>query len=202
MSSAVLSSLHEQLKKCFETLKANRSVWDGELAECKPLMSSLGNLAVQLKALKNVQIANTPLANFPSLQERLRYKLLLAVDAILGKLADKMDALQKVQGAISQQVSAVFQFYEKNTDTLDIAVCVSRSAICPSISDMLEWLQDAERYYRLQLVQRRYLLQTLTPSDLTLMETAPKRWESLHSASGEERIADAMCQVSFFMETE
>ncbi|XP_073678454.1 AFG2-interacting ribosome maturation factor [Garra rufa] len=202
MSSAVLLSLHQQLKKCFETLKANKTIWDGELAECKPLMSSLGNLAVQLKALKSVQIANTPLASFPSLQERLHYKLSLAVDAVLGKLAEKMDALQKVRDGISQQVSAVFQFYEKNTDALDINACVSRSAICPSISDMLEWLQDANRYYRLQLMQRKNFLQMLTPNDLTLMETAPKRWESLHSASGEERIADALCQVSFFMDTE
>lgn len=90
MSSAVLLSLQQQLKKCFETLKANESVWDRELAECKPLMSSLGNLTVQLKALKNVQIANTPLANFPRLQERLHYRLSLAVDAVLGKLAEKM----------------------------------------------------------------------------------------------------------------
>ncbi|KTF86024.1 hypothetical protein cypCar_00014447 [Cyprinus carpio] len=100
-----------------------------------------------------------------------------------------MDALQSVRDAISKQVSAVFQFYEKNTDTLDIAGCVSRSAICPSISDMLEWLQYAYRYYHLQLVQRRNLLQTLTPNDLTLMEMTPKKWESLHSATGEERIA-------------
>ncbi|KAL1256165.1 hypothetical protein QQF64_014226 [Cirrhinus molitorella] len=165
-------------------------------------MGSLGNLAMQLKALKNIQLANTPLASFVSLDERLHYKLSLAVDAVLAKLAGKMDALQKVRDAISQQVSAVFQFYEKNTDTLDIKTCVSRSAICPSISDMLEWLQAADRYYRLQLVQRRNLLQTLTPNDLTLMEMAPKRWESLHSASGEQRITDALCQVSFFMETE
>ncbi|XP_059365435.1 AFG2-interacting ribosome maturation factor-like [Carassius carassius] len=202
MSSANLLSLHQHLKKCFDTLKVNKSVWDSELAECQPLMSSLGNLAVQLKALKNVQIANTPLASFPSLQERLHYKLSLAVDVVLGKLSEKMNALQSVRDAISQQVSAVFQFYEKNTDTLDIAGCVSRSAICPSISDMLEWLQDADRYYCLQLVQRRNLLQTLTPNDLTLMETAPKKWESLLSATGEQRIADALCQVSFFMETE
>ncbi|KAK2886870.1 hypothetical protein Q8A67_015098 [Cirrhinus molitorella] len=202
MSSAVLLSLHQQLRKCFETLKANKTIWDGELAECKSLMGSLGNLAMQLKALKNIQLANTPLASFVSLDERLHYKLSLAVDAVLAKLAGKMDALQKVRDAISQQVSAVFQFYEKNTDTLDIKTCVSRSAICPSISDMLEWLQAADRYYRLQLVQRRNLLQTLTPNDLTLMEMAPKRWESLHSASGEQRITDALFQVSFFMETE
>ncbi|XP_048056995.1 uncharacterized protein C1orf109 homolog [Megalobrama amblycephala] len=202
MSSSALLSMNQELKTCFKVLKANKLVWDSGIDECKPLLSSLGNLAVQLKALKSVQISNTPLSSFPSLHERLHYKLSLAVDAVLMKLAEKMDVLQRVRDAVGQQVSAVFQFYEKNADSLDIAGCVSRSAVCPSVSDMLEWLQDAERYYRLQLVQRRNLLQSLTPSDLTLMETAPKRWESLHSASGEERIADALCQVSFFMETE
>ncbi|XP_051527570.1 ribosome biogenesis protein C1orf109 homolog isoform X1 [Myxocyprinus asiaticus] len=202
MSNPVLVSLHQQLKKCFEVLKVNKNVWESVLAECIPLMSSLGNLAVQLKALKNVQLANTPLAKFPSLQERLHYKLSLAVDTVLGKLAEKMDALQTVRNAISKQVSAVFQFYEKNTDALDIACCVSRSATCPSIADMLEWLQDADCYYRLQLLQRRKLLWMLKPTDLTLMETEPKRWESLHSSSREERIADALCQVSFFMDIE
>lgn len=202
MSSAVLSPMHQELKQCFEVLRVNKATWDSALCECEPLLSSLGNLAMQMKALTSVQLTNTPLASFPSLHERLHYKLSLAVDAALGKLAEKMDALQRVRDAIGQQVSAVFQLYEKNTDTLDIPACVSRSAVCPSISDMLEWLQDAERHYRLQLVQRRNLLQMLTPSDLTLMETAPKRWESIHSASGEERIADALCQVSFFMETE
>ncbi|XP_051527572.1 ribosome biogenesis protein C1orf109 homolog isoform X3 [Myxocyprinus asiaticus] len=166
MSNPVLVSLHQQLKKCFEVLKVNKNVWESVLAECIPLMSSLGNLAVQLKALKNVQLANTPLAKFPSLQERLHYKLSLAVDTVLGKLAEKI------------------------------------SATCPSIADMLEWLQDADCYYRLQLLQRRKLLWMLKPTDLTLMETEPKRWESLHSSSREERIADALCQVSFFMDIE
>ncbi|XP_051992293.1 ribosome biogenesis protein C1orf109 homolog isoform X2 [Xyrauchen texanus] len=150
MSNPVVVSLHQQLKTCFEVLKVNKNVWESVLAECIPLISSLGNLAVQLKALKNVQLANTPLAKFPSLQERLHYKLSLAVDSVLGKLAEKTDALQTVRDAIDQQVSAVFQFYEKNTDTLDIACCISRSATCPSIADMLQWLQDADCYYSLQ----------------------------------------------------
>lgn len=200
MSSPVLASFHEQLHKCFEVLKANKSIWEGVLVDCKPLMSSLGNLAMQMKALKNVQLANTPLAHFTSLQEHLHYKLSLAVDTVLRKLDEKMDALQTARNTISQHVSAAFQFYEKNTDTLDVACCVTRSAACPSIADMLEWLQDADRHYRLQLLQRRNFLQMLTPTDLTLMETAPKRWESLRSPSKEERIADALCQVSFFME--
>lgn len=141
------------------------------------------------------------------------------------------DALQTARNTISQHVSAAFQFYEKHTNTLDIVCCVTRSATRPSISDMLEWLQDADRHYRLQyplktfsfsrlslcitftnptmsemyvafmyqhkaflsftlrLLQRRNFMEMLTPTDLALMETAPKRWESLRSPSREERIA-------------
>lgn len=38
-------------------------------------------------------------------------------------------------------------------------------------------------------IQRRNLLQLLKPDDLTLLETAPKRWTSLESPRGEERIS-------------
>lgn len=90
MSSSVLLSMNQELKTCFEVLKANKLVWDSAIDECKPLLSSLANLVAQLKALKSVQITNTPLASFPSLHERLHYKLSLAVDVVLMKLAEKM----------------------------------------------------------------------------------------------------------------
>lgn len=59
-------------------------------------------------------------------------------------------SLQSVRDSISNQVSAVFQLYEQNTDSLDLLTVIERSAAAPSVSDMLEWLQDAERHYRQQ----------------------------------------------------
>lgn len=59
-------------------------------------------------------------------------------------------SLQSVRDSISNQVSAVFQLYEQNTDSLDLPSVTERSATAPSLSDMLEWLQDAERHYRQQ----------------------------------------------------
>nr|XP_021323656.1 uncharacterized protein C1orf109 homolog isoform X1 [Danio rerio] len=142
MPGSALLSLQQELRRGFEALKAAKDAFDGGHAECQELVSSLGNLALQLKALKQVQISKTPLSGFPCLQQRLHYKLSLAVDALLAKLAEKI------------------------------------------------------------LMQSRLLLQTLTPTDLTSMETAPNRWRSLRSARQEERIADALCQVSIFLETE
>ena len=90
MSNPALSSLHQALRKSFKSLENNQKVWKSGLAECSPLMASLGNLAEQTRALSGVQISNTPLRDFPDLEERLRFKLLQATDTVLGKLTEKM----------------------------------------------------------------------------------------------------------------
>ncbi|TSK31323.1 hypothetical protein Baya_3433 [Bagarius yarrelli] len=124
--------------------------WNGVIEECTPLLGSLGNLAEQLRSLKSVEISNTPLSAFPDLSERLQHKLLNALDTVLGQLCEKVDALGLVRDSVSKQVSLVFQMYEENSDLLPISTCVARCALSPSIADMLEWLKDAERYYRIQ----------------------------------------------------
>lgn len=89
MSKSTLS-LHEALKKSFKSLEQNQKAWNSVLDECMPLMGSLGNLAEQLLALKSVDISITPLTRFPELHDRLRFKLLVAVDTVLDKLSEKM----------------------------------------------------------------------------------------------------------------
>ncbi|TDH03922.1 hypothetical protein EPR50_G00146800 [Perca flavescens] len=199
MSNPALISLHQALKKGFQSLENNQKVWTSVLADCSPLMVSLGNLAEQSRALSNVQISNTPLRDFPDLEERLRFKLLQATDTVLGKLNEKMSSLQSVRDSISNQVFAVFQHYEQNTDSLDLLTVTERSATAPSVSDMLEWLQDAERHYRQQFLRRKTLLQTLRADDFSLLELAPKRWKSWDSPSAEDHIKDTLCKVSFFI---
>uniref|UniRef100_UPI003AAE6FB8 AFG2-interacting ribosome maturation factor n=1 Tax=Centroberyx gerrardi TaxID=166262 RepID=UPI003AAE6FB8 len=202
MSKPALLSLQQALRKSFQSLENNQKLWQSVLAECSPLIVSLGNLAEQLRALSNVQISNTPLSAFPDLQERLHFKLIQATDTVLGKLNEKMSSLQSVRDAVSNQVSGVFQLYEQNTDSLDLLTLTERSASAPSVADMLEWLQDAERHYRQQYLRRKTLLQTLRADDLSLLESAPKRWESLQSPSGEDSITDTLFKVSFFMESQ
>lgn len=202
MSKPALISLHQALKRSFQNLENNQKVWRSVLVDCSPLMVSLGNLAEQSRALSNVQISNTPLRDFPDLEERLRFKLIQATDTVLCQLNEKMSSLQSVRDAISNQVSAVFQLYQQNADSLDVLTVTERSATAPSVSDMLEWLQDAERHYRQQFLRRKTLLQTLRADDLSLLESAPKRWKSLESPSTEDSITDTLCKVSFFTESQ
>ncbi|XP_072227329.1 AFG2-interacting ribosome maturation factor [Leuresthes tenuis] len=200
MSNPALSSLHQALRRGFETLDTNREVWRSALAECSPLLESLGNLAEQMRALSSVHISSTPLRDFPELQERLHFKLLQAADTVLGKLSDKMCSLQSVRDAVSNQLAALLQL--QNAGGLGLPAVTERSAAVPSVADMLEWLQDAERHYRRQFLRRKTLLQTLRPDQLSLLESAPSRWKSLESPDAEQRITDILCRVSFFMQSQ
>ncbi|XP_029023782.1 ribosome biogenesis protein C1orf109 homolog [Betta splendens] len=202
MSRPTFTPLRQALVKSFQTLESNQKLWASALSECSPLMASLGNLAEQSRALSKVHIPDTPLGTFPDLEQRLRFKLLQAMDTVLGKLNEKMSSLQSVRDAISNQVSTVFQLYEQNRDVLDLPTVTKRSATSPSIADMMEWLQDAERHYQQQFLRRTVLLQMLRADDLSLLESAPKRWKSLESPSAEENITDILCKVSFFMESQ
>ncbi|XP_074542853.1 AFG2-interacting ribosome maturation factor [Halichoeres trimaculatus] len=202
MSKPALHSLHQALRKSFQSLENNQRIWNSVLVDCSPLMVSLGNLAEQSRALSNVQISNTPLRDFPELEERLRFKLLEATDTVLTKLNEKMSSLQSVRDSISNQVSAVHQLYEQNSDNLDLPTLTERSATAPSVSDMLGWLQDAERHYRQQFLRRKTLLLTLRADDLSMLEAAPKRWKSMESPTAEDQITDIICKVSFFMESQ
>ncbi|XP_058475812.1 AFG2-interacting ribosome maturation factor [Solea solea] len=202
MSSPAVSSVHQALQKSFKNLENCQKVWKSALTECSPLLESLGNLAEQSKALSNVQLSDTPLRVFPDLEDRLRFKLLQAMDTVLGKLNDKLSSLQSVRDTISSHASGVLQLYELHTDSLDLLAVTERSATTPSIADMLGWLQDAERHYRQQFLRRKALLQMLRADNLSLVESAPQRWESLESASAEDCITDILCKVSFFMESE
>lgn len=90
ISRPTLSALHQAFRNSFAALESNQRLWGSELAECSPLLGSLGNLAEQMRALSNVRVSSTPLGTFPKLEERLRFKLQEAADTVLEKLNEKM----------------------------------------------------------------------------------------------------------------
>ncbi|XP_054620505.1 ribosome biogenesis protein C1orf109 homolog [Dunckerocampus dactyliophorus] len=201
MSKSALLTLHQALRRGFCSLESNQQLWTSVLADCVPLVSSLENLTEQSRALSNVQISNTPLKDFPDLEELLRFKILQAMDTVLCKLHEKMASLQSVRDAISNQVSTVVQLYEQNADSLDLPTVTERSAAIPSVVDMLEWLQDAERHYQRQFLRRKTLLHTLSTDNLSLVESSTKKWKDMDTPSAEDHITDTLCKVFFFMES-
>ncbi|XP_057684552.1 AFG2-interacting ribosome maturation factor [Corythoichthys intestinalis] len=201
MSKPALLTVHQALRKSFQNLENNQKTWASVLAECTPLMASLENLAEQSRALSNIQLSDTPLKDFPEVEDLLRFKLSQAMDTVLCKLHQNMASFQSLRDSISNQVSTVVQLYEQNLDSLDLATVTERSAVIPSVVDMLEWLQDAERHYRQQFMRRKILLHALSSDNLKILGSATTKWKDLENPRAEDQITDALCKVSFFMES-
>ncbi|KAM9824054.1 AFG2-interacting ribosome maturation factor [Neosynchiropus ocellatus] len=201
MSQSSLPALQQALRRSFQSLDGSQKQWASVSSECAPLLVSLGNLAEQSRALSAVHISRTPLRVFPDLEDRLTFKLVQAADVLLCKLHEKMSSLQSVRDSVGNQVAAVFQLYQQNLDHLDLHAATQRSAIVPSVADMMAWLQDAERHYRQQYLRRKALLQTLKAEELSKLELISKRWNSLENPSAERHVSDMLCKVSFFLES-
>lgn len=80
--------MHQALRRGFQKLESNQREWTLLLGACSPLVVSVGGLAQQLRALSQVQLPDTPLRAFPDLGERLRFKLLHALDTVLVQLQE------------------------------------------------------------------------------------------------------------------
>ncbi|XP_063810420.1 AFG2-interacting ribosome maturation factor [Pseudophryne corroboree] len=198
---AALLSAQQSLRQCFDVIEQQQEEWKHVLMECEPLISTLSNLAEQLQACQKVTFTQTPLGGFTDLQDRLRYKLEAAVDLTLEKLNDNMCTLQKVRDSVSQKVGSTLYVYEVNAEVLSLEASLQRTSLSPSIADMLEWLQDIEKYYRNQYLQRRLLLQ-LHNDCLTEMKSLPHSWAKLedNSSSKQQFVQDTLLNVSFFRE--
>ncbi|PWA16804.1 hypothetical protein CCH79_00017887 [Gambusia affinis] len=188
-------SLQVAVRRSFVALQDQRAAWRSVLEECDPLMESLGNLGEQMKALSRVRVSDTPLRAFPDLQERLQFQLLQAVDLLLQRLRDRMSRLQSIRDSVGGHVSAALQLYQDSADGLDVAVATQRSSVAPSIADMLEWLQDGERFVSsperwCRFLQRKTLLLTLRRDDRVQLEGAAEAWRSLDSPDAEQQITD------------
>ncbi|XP_069827783.1 AFG2-interacting ribosome maturation factor isoform X2 [Dendropsophus ebraccatus] len=198
---AALLSVQQSLRQCFDAIEQQQEEWSRAILECAPLVISLSNLAEQLQSCQKVAFPKTPLSGFSDLQDRLRYKLEAAVDLTLEKLNDKMCILQSVRDCVSQQVGSVLYVYEVNAEKLGLESLLGRTSHSPSIADMLEWLQDAEKYYRNQYLQRKLLLQ-IQDNRLSDIKNLTRSWERLNDTftAKQHLVTDMLLNVSFFRE--
>nr|XP_033809580.1 uncharacterized protein C1orf109 homolog isoform X2 [Geotrypetes seraphini] len=176
--SQALLAIHQALKKCFRAVEEQQEVWSKTVPEFKPLLGSLSNLAEQLQACQKVAFEHTPLKAFPDLQQRLSYRLISTMEDVMQRVAEKMTELQKVRDAVSQQVAAVFHVYMQQAEELGVLASLERSAVCPSVADMLEWLQDIERHYRNDYLRRKILLQ-VRYDNLPEIQGLPEVWNAV-----------------------
>uniref|UniRef100_A0A250XW31 Uncharacterized protein C1orf109 n=1 Tax=Castor canadensis TaxID=51338 RepID=A0A250XW31_CASCN len=196
-----LRAVQEALKKCFPAVEEQQGLWQSTVRDCQPLLASLSNLAEQLQAAQNLRFEDVPaLRAFPDLQERLRRKQLEAGDSVLDKLAERLATLLKVRDTVSSHVEQVFQTYEQHATAVGIDGVLQPSAISPSVADMLEWLQDIERYCRSSYLKRKYLLSSIQWGNLADIQALPKAWDQISEDEHQDLVQAILLNVSFFLE--
>ncbi|XP_028936173.1 uncharacterized protein C1orf109 homolog isoform X1 [Ornithorhynchus anatinus] len=196
-----LTRVREVLKACFRAVERQQNVWRSALQDCRPLLGSLGNLAEQVEAAQNVAFEAAPLGAFPDLRERLKRKQLTAGDTILDKLEERMAVLLGVRDAVSGHVERAFEVYEQHARPADIDAILLRSAVIPSIADMLEWLQDIERSYRNLYLGKRDLINQISWDNLPFLQALPQAWERVSEDDHQDLVHDTLLMVSFFLDS-
>ncbi|XP_074832293.1 AFG2-interacting ribosome maturation factor [Carettochelys insculpta] len=189
--------LHQSLQKGFQAIHQQQGAWQQAMMECQPLLSSLSNLAEQMQACQRVTFAHTPLRSFPDLEEQLKNKHRSAAEILLEELGTKVADLQKVRDAVSGYVGTVFQLYEQHVDVLSFEASVQRTALNPSLADMLEWLHDIEKHYRHVYLEIKLLLLQIRYENLPDMQTLPQSWERILEHSCNNIVPDTLLKVSF-----
>ncbi|XP_071957531.1 AFG2-interacting ribosome maturation factor-like [Antedon mediterranea] len=162
----------KQLKKSFKTVNVQETQWKEINIKSLVLVESLLNLAEQRNCcLRAVEAANNPVvAQFPDLADRLNASLLYSMEVVMKKLRENMHSLQEIQKKVSRINNNSMEVYNKHHKVLGLDRAIKRSATCPSISDMLEWLADLARIFSQEITMRNVLLDKIRYEDENSMK--------------------------------
>ncbi|RMB91268.1 hypothetical protein DUI87_32407 [Hirundo rustica rustica] len=170
------------------------------LAASGPLLDSLAALAAQVRAARRLPWDASPLGAFPELRARLWRKQRGAAEALLERLGERREELRAVRDAVAAAGAAVLRLYEERGPA-ELPAVLRRGPRCPSLADVLEGLQDVERYYRHLYLESKLLLQRITLDSLADVEALPQSWERILERYKEDSVVqDTLLKVSLFVE--
>ncbi|XP_027602701.1 uncharacterized protein C1orf109 homolog isoform X2 [Pipra filicauda] len=170
------------------------------LSAWAPLLGALGALAAQMRAARRLPWDAAPLGAFPELRARLWRKQRGAAEALLEQLGGRRAELREVRDAAGAAAGAVLRVYEERAAELGPEGALRRGPRCPSLADVLEGLQDVERYYRHLYLDSKLLLQRLSCDSLADMEALLQSWERILEHHKEDIVQDTLLKVSLFVE--
>uniref|UniRef100_A0A8C3BV96 Chromosome 1 open reading frame 109 n=1 Tax=Cairina moschata TaxID=8855 RepID=A0A8C3BV96_CAIMO len=98
---------------------------------------------------------------------------------LLEQLGRRREELRALRDAVGTGAASVLRVYEENAAELGLAETLRRGARRPSLADVLEGLQDVERYYRHLYLESKLLLLSISCDSLEDMEALPQAWKRI-----------------------
>ncbi|XP_068015035.1 AFG2-interacting ribosome maturation factor [Melanerpes formicivorus] len=178
------------------------AAWREALAACAPLLGSLAGLAAQMRAAQRLPWGGSPLQAFGDLQQRLWRKQRGAAEALLEQLGARRAELRAVRDAVGAGGARVLRLYEERAAELGLEAALRRGPRCPSLADVLEGLQDVERYYRHLYLESKLFLLRISCDSLVDVEALPQSWESILERYKGDIVQDTLLKVSLFVDNQ
>ncbi|XP_068773277.1 AFG2-interacting ribosome maturation factor [Struthio camelus] len=190
------------LRACAAAVARQEAAWRAALAAWAPLLGSLGGLAAQAGAARRLAWRGSPLGAFGGLRARLWRKQRGAAEAALEQLGGRRAELRAVRDAVAAAVAAVLRLYEERAAELGLAAALRRGPRCPSLAEVLEGLQDVERYYRHLYLESKLLLLRISCDSLADMEALPQSWERILERYKPDVVQDTLLKISLFLDNQ
>ncbi|XP_072211625.1 AFG2-interacting ribosome maturation factor [Excalfactoria chinensis] len=198
--AAIMAAMVAELREWEAAAGRWDAAWRAAMAACTPLLASLAGLAAQMRATQRLAWGGTPLGAFSELRERLWRKQRGAAEALLEELSERREELRAVRDAVGAGVAAVMRVYEERPAALSLTEVLRRGPSRPSLADVLEGLQDVERYYRYLYLEIKQFLLLISCDSLADMEALPQTWEGILERYGEDTVQDAFLKISLFLD--
>ncbi|XP_055655817.1 ribosome biogenesis protein C1orf109 homolog [Falco biarmicus] len=199
---AAVAAVAAALREWAAAVAGQDAAWRAALAAWASLLGSLAGLAAQMRAARRLAWGRWPVGAFGELRARLWRKQRGAAEAVLEQLGSRRTALRAVRDAVGAGVAAVLRLYEERAAELGLAAALRRGPRCPSLADVLEGLQDVERYYRHLYLESKLLLLRISCDRLEDMEALPRSWERILERYKGDVVQDTLLKISLFVDNQ
>lgn len=170
------TKLLQQLQKAFTVVKTSLKVWNEAVEGSQRHLHSVRNLSEQRCCCVQAQGLQEITQKFPDVKEKLVYKIDKEIDNHMTHLFSTVDICNKVCDKVVKQNERCQTLYNKVHG--DLSLTTQRSPTCPSVVEMMEWLQDIECLMIKQHSVRKHLLDKLSVAVKDQGSGLYKQWEN------------------------
>lgn len=172
-----LSDIQKQLQKTFSAIKQCRL----EIQEIETVagqcIKTIANLSEQYQSCCAVRVMALPSSvNFAEVKEKLLFKISSEINENVNKLQAQVSSYEVFSKRMSKQYEQCISKYNKCCCAQELNQLIARSPLCPSVTDMLEWVEVSERMIRESYLCKKFVVDTFTPDQPGICDSLESSW--------------------------
>ncbi|KAK6185329.1 hypothetical protein SNE40_007587 [Patella caerulea] len=195
------TALKQALQKAFCVLKQVMDEFSTTNNDCQPVIMSLVNILEQYECCQCISIDDIPFNTVcPDLKEHLQYKIVAEIEVRIQSLQTNLDKFKDYHSKVSQQYHNLIKVYKTYWSTdLNIDIMTKTPALYPSLSEMVEWLNTAEKLLFQIYQSKKFIIDELVTNTNITSENLVSQW-TVDDHIITSKFKDYLCYLTYFME--